>query len=224
LFPGAFFTADPKHSTAGMLYNAFFLLFLGSVHPVAFEMTAFGNTVLGFFSSIIVTYLTFRLVLPTNPDRRLKSLARDMISDLEAAARASVDFSSVEFETRMFNRASQLIQISVEAPEKASAHIEGALAAIDLGREILRLRNLLLVQGPQRGLSVTAYEAVSVSLRELGQLSLDPEDTIRSVIAAARKIRGSLTKLDANYSSDRRAAASLDDICAVLSHQKQFIF
>ncbi len=128
------------------------------------------SDLLGFFSAHLLTFAFFGLLFPTDPIRHGRNMVLDLIRDLERSARATSDHRATEWEILMYNRLSSLIKVMAESGEVKQEILEGSFAVLDIGKEIIQLRQ----QMKSPALSSDGRKLIQLSLKALGSVRQNP--------------------------------------------------
>jgi len=164
------FSTMPKHAASSTAFLIFFSVFLGLRNPMQYDMAAFLNTVFAMQLGTVFAVIAFLVLWPVNPVRGVRRLIGRLRADLVAlAATGPIPAASV-WESMMHDRLARLSTRLATSPDRA-AMVEGGIAAIHIGRELVRARRLL------------------------GGLTLPPV-TARTVETALRALRGPAVRFD----------------------------
>ena len=181
---GCLYATQPKHAGAATAFLIFFPTFLGFRNPMQYDIAATLNTIFAFVLGALCGVLVFHTVWPVNPVREVRRLIAQMRADLgDLAHRRRPPRSLTMWETTMHDRLSRLSTRLAASPDRAAV-IEGGMAAIHIGREMIRARLML------------------------GSLTL-PDETAQDVETAWRALRGLVAAPDAATDAAERAAQRL---------------
>ena len=182
LLPGIWLQFHPRQGLRAFGYVVFFSAMIAVRNPISFNDITLFNTWLAFIIGTVALVVVFRALLPPNPgldaNRLIRSLAR---AAAQSASRRRPPAREVweNLQVQKVARLTQRLQ-SLDAPGRHDL-IDRALITIELGRDVLRLRQLLrdAVLEPQE------RQAVDASLAAIGHVRRHPQQAARSVEAAA---------------------------------------
>ncbi len=120
------------------------LFFLFVMQPGLTAVPAPGTYVLGGLAclgGIGVAILSFRFLLPVDPERRLKSLLLAIARDLLTIAATDSAHSAEKSRFRVHHRVLRLLTNASKIDNDASSVVEGGLAALAIGRCLQQLRD-----------------------------------------------------------------------------------
>lgn len=225
LIPGSLVAFNRSTTLAGIFFTADTVLLLGPAYPMAFDMGFFLSLSEAFFLGVLIPYFIFGFVLPVNPSGRIKELAAGLARDIEKVAREESAERALRFESRMHTKVARMMALLGESGTAETEVITGALAALDVGHETLRLKRLLLTdRTPSQSDLLTPQVATTIQevLGALGRVSEDPAGTETFVALKAQ----SLTRYAGGESDQakqcRRTAASLEEIAATVGSNRTF--
>lgn len=176
-------TTRPKHAGSATAFLIFFTIFTNLRNPMQYDIAATLNTDIAFVLGSMCGVLAFRTLWPANTVRFARRLIAQMRDDLSDLAAAGALPSLTMWETTMHDRLSRLSTRLSTSPERAAV-IEGGMAAIHIGRDMVRAR------------------------QTLGTLTLPP-DSARSVETALHAMRGLAAASDEVVPAAKAAALRL---------------
>ncbi|WP_246753082.1 FUSC family protein [Sinorhizobium sp. BG8] len=133
----------------------------------------------------MIALISFRLIFPTDAHRRLNTLIAMMVHDLErmAAARDATSHQ-VAWRSRLYHRLIRLVRWADRSAERELSPAEGGMAVYSLGASILSMRELA-----ERGeLSAGTTRAITIALRRIERVSLDPARASAALERAAERV------------------------------------
>jgi len=215
LLLGVIYSMKPKTAFIGVGFYVFFITLLAPTNPMSYSPEFFLNNALATVGGAALTAVAHRLILPIDPRRHVRALVRAIQSDLRALLLGSVS-SPEAWEGRMHERLIQLGVRMAAAGVRQDGLLRGGFASLRLGREMLRVRNLLA----QDQVALDHCAPVREALRKIGS---EPH----AALNACRDAAQSLSELAATRSSEEsrapmRAAASLTEIAVLLGRHRRF--
>jgi uncharacterized membrane protein YccC len=141
--PGLLATVDPRKAGIANGFLIFFTNFAAPSNPMHWDTEATMNAVLATLIGAGCGVLSFRVLLPSEPRRELRTLLRRIRDDLEALARAVHPPSPIAWENRMVARLSRLALRADGDDAQRADLLDGGFAALRFGREVVRLRPTL---------------------------------------------------------------------------------
>jgi len=174
----------PKHAGSATAFLIFFTTFLGLRNPMQYDVAATLNTVFAFVLGALCGVLVFHTLWPVNTTRAIRRLIGQMRADLrDLADRRHPPLSLTLWETRMHDRLSRLSTRLAASPDRPAV-IEGGIAAIHIGREMMRAQLMLgsLTLPPE------TLRGVDTAWRALRRLAVDPDAAAVAVWAAALEL------------------------------------
>ncbi|GBQ17053.1 FUSC family protein [Komagataeibacter rhaeticus] len=171
-------------------YNNFlpFMVYPGNQSRLD-ELTFFNTNsavVLGIWCSVLV----FRLVLPFDPDAERWHMRRQMVADLRRIARAPTIPDTAAWVTTLTARFARLVRHAPLSDAQTNAYLDGVLATMTVGLDLIRLRRLLA----RRTLPPALHRAVGDLLAAFAAWRGQPPVTLArmaaTVLAQARAQAG----------------------------------
>ncbi|HEV2675007.1 MAG TPA: FUSC family protein [Aliidongia sp.] len=179
------YTTIPKHAGSATAFLIFFTTFTNLRNPMTYDIAAALNTDIAFILGSLCGVLVFRTFWPADPVRSARRLVAEVLRDLRDLAGPRRPPTLTMWETTMHDRLSRLSTRLAASPDRAAV-VEGGMAAIHIGRDMMRAH------------------------RRLDGLSL-PADPARSVDAAWRALRGLVAAPDMAAQAAKTAALRLLD-------------
>lgn len=209
-------TTRPTLAFAALAYLVAFNTLVAAANPMALDVAAYCNQVLGWLAGVAVTLICFRLILPRDPGREAQRIAGAIRDDALVLARNLKPRDRLAFEHLQHHRLSRIALILKGDPARLGALIDESLAGVHLGRALLRIRRAL--EGPS--FPAELQGSVLAALRPLqgaGHGASGSAGAIRD--AAVRLLHGRSSTSGACDQSDRdihRVTAALEDIATLL--------
>lgn len=183
--PGIYATSVPKTALAGLAYLVAFNTLTGATNPFRPDVELFLNQSVAWVLATFLTLLTFRLILPGNlatDATRLRRTIRDDTLALVAGRRVT----AAGWQQRQQHRIAQLGALLAGQPAAMTQASIEALAALHVGKELLRIR-----RGAARdGLPDPARRCVQAGLAGLARHAAAPPRAARHARRAAHALAG----------------------------------
>ena len=217
---GCLYATLPKHAGSATGFLIFFTTFIGFRNPMQYDVAAMLNTVVAFVVGALCGVLVFCTVWPFNINREVRRLIGQMRADLrDLADRHRPPISLTMWETTMHDRLSRLSTRLAASPDRPAV-IEGGMAAIHIGREIMRAQLML----GSLTLPADAAHAVDDAWRALRGLAVAPDAAAQATQAAALSL---LAASGEDWAGDERtslvrAAAAHHEIALLLTRHRAF--
>lgn len=179
--PGVYATGAPATALAGLAYLVAFNTLTAASNPMHYGLPAFLNYAAAWVLATIFALLAFRLILPRDPARefaRLRATVRDEALALLRGGHARPE----AWQQRQQHRVAQLGALLKSRPALLSEALAQSLAAMHLGREVLRIRRALR----RRELPDGAQHA---AMQGLERLARQPGPPSRAAVHAKRTAR-----------------------------------
>lgn len=195
--------AHRRTAPAGFDYNMVVLLLLQPIEPPSgtlLHALALSGAVA---AAPIAGWLSYRLVFPVEPRRRLVHIATSMVHDLAAMARESGRPTDREiWRRRLYHRLLRAIRWAEKSGGGGGAIVEAAVAVLDVGSAILRLREIRA----EPGLLRPVERALDVAVARGAAIAASPERFARALDEAARRLAAVGRREDAERLADAAAA------------------
>lgn len=207
---GGFIFAHRGTAIVGFDYNMVMLLLLQPTWPLTGNfpdsVAATGAVILG----PLIALLSYRLVFPINGQRRLQTLTKMMVHEIEAmATRKGVSRQRSIWRVRLYHRVLRLVRWAEKTGNSTEQVIDGAFAILLLGSAVLHIDERISRPEVKAG-TVRRLQAVRARLRNV---SADPA-------RAARALQKVVPGVTDDPSIDR---ALLREAAAELETQSAFI-
>lgn len=219
LVPTALAMANPRSVGVATAFAINFLAFLSPHQGMTYDPGPFFAGSASVLVGILLAIGVFVLVLPADPWVTINRIARTMREDLARLCLHERVPRRSAFESLAYDRVNQLMPLLPRAGKKGEAVLEGSVAAVTVGLEVLRLRNA------QRDSAIPADTRLSITnfLRALARELLFPrpgEPPTAIVTLARRYAAGIAERSDA--AEMLRIAASLRIIAAAIEDSPDF--
>ncbi|MBV1837429.1 FUSC family protein [Acetobacter estunensis] len=189
LLPGIWIQFHPRYALRGFGYAVFFNVMTQVSNPVRYEDIPLINSWLAYWVACVGIALVFRVILPA--DQRL-----DVARLVTALCRAVQRFALLPLRYRVMWLNWEYLQMQrvlrltmrlslVERPERVFHVTDAALAAVALGRVVMRLRGLLRLDGR---VTLAQEKLVAEALGSLSGLRQDPQATATCLRQAAARL------------------------------------
>ncbi|NHO32572.1 FUSC family protein [Acetobacter fallax] len=194
LLPGIWIQFHPKYALRGFGYAVFFNVMARVQNPVRYDDIALFNGWFAFLIAAALLALVFRVILPADQrldvSRLVTALCRSVQKFAALPLRKEVSWPGWEYlQMQRVLRLSQRLAF-VDTSERVFHVTDAALAAVALGRVVMRLRTLL-----RDGDATPQQEkAVMHALESLRDLRRDPLATAERLRASAVAIRPGLAQ------------------------------
>lgn len=215
LFAGVLLSIPQRTAFIGAGFYVCFLTLLAPSNPMVYDPQAFLSNALAIVAGVGLTAVVYRLFLPADPRRQVRALVRAIQADVAGLAAMRGSVARATWEARMHDRLVSLGSHMRAAGVAQDGLLRGGFAALRIGREILRLRDLS-----------AEYPAGAVIRPVLRQLQAFAERPQRAVLAADQAAHR-LLDLAADEPgpvalAPLRAAASLTEIAILLGRHRRF--
>ena len=137
--PGIYATSVPKTALAGTAYLVAFNTLTGATNPFRPDVALFLNQSVAWVLATFLTLLTFRLILPRNAATDATRLRRTIRDDTLAVV-AGKRVVAAGWQQRQQHRIAQLGALLAGQPAAMTQASIEALAALHVGKELLRIR------------------------------------------------------------------------------------
>ncbi|MCR6631519.1 MAG: FUSC family protein [Magnetospirillum sp.] len=148
-------------------------------HP---QVAQLANMGLGIICGMATAALVNRIGVPASPAARAEALSAEIVRDLAALA-AAAKGKGHKWRNKAYHRVLRLVLKANEAGGDAASRLEGALAALNVGMAISRLRVLLSAPGPSKE-QRAGIQAVLAACRRLDR---DPDAVAARALAEATR-------------------------------------
>ena len=136
LVPAGAMAAQPWHQPLFGAAASMFTPLLGPANLMSYDPGAYYNSALSLVGGVLFAMLTFALLPPMPPAQRARRLLALTLRDLRRLCRGRLVCSEAEWRSRVYGR------LSVMPPSADPLQAARLAAALSLGREIIRLRQM----------------------------------------------------------------------------------
>ncbi|MGS0894293.1 FUSC family protein [Burkholderia stagnalis] len=207
--PGIYATSVPRTALAGLAYLVAFNTLTAATNPFRPDVALFLNQSVAWVLATFLTLLTFRLILPRNlatDAARLRRTIRDDALALVAGRRAASGWQQ-----RQQHRIAQLGALLASQPAAMTQASIEALAALHVGKELLRIRRGVA----HDGLPDSARRCARAGLAGLARRATAPARAARHARRAAHRLAG-LAAARPGDAELKRLTAAFADVCVLL--------
>lgn len=199
--PGIYATSAPATALTGLAYLVAFNTLAAADNPMHYALQDFANYAVAWVLATAFALLCFRLILPRDVHRDALRLRHAIRDDALALLRGKRP-GQRGWQQRQQHRLAQLGAMLKGRPETLTVALAQSLAAIHLGREVLRVQRLLA----SRALPADGARLAQRALERLAQG--DAPATRRALHArrAARQLARLLARQPATPPAQRQAA------------------
>ncbi len=217
---GAYLSTKPRFAGGATGFLIFFVTFVSPHNPMTFDMATYLNTTFANVFGMACVLPCFRVIFPQNHWRSTVKLARDIGLSLAKLAASPKAGNLLQWEYRAHDRlAVMATRLSFDNPRRAGL-VNGALAAIRIGREIVRARSLLEKIPLDHGTRAT----VTTAFRAFSHAASQPQRAIDQAMTTAQTLlQQARTMPEDGARAVLRATASLQE-CSALLEQNQAFF
>jgi uncharacterized membrane protein YccC len=184
--------------------TGFAIMYLAMLNPreaMVYDPLGFAMLSAAVLVGLVVCAAVHRLVLPPRPQEEIQQLLEAIRTDLARLCIEPRRPAKLVFESRMYDRINQLLpRLELVGPQ-ADAVLDGSLAALTLGLEIVRLRG----RRHDRPLSAAAQALLDELLARLASLLTGPSvaggvgDLVGAMRTGARTLAGDAPLLPAGF-------------------------
>ena len=220
LLPCALMMANPRYASTATAFAINFLLFVNPREAMTASPWAFVNVAVAVLGGILLSVAVFALVLPPRPQRVVERVVDAFRADLTRLCLHERLPKASAFESLAYDRINQLMAPLERVGSKGQYVLDGSLAAVTMGLEILRLRRLV----HRNALAPDHAGAVTAILGQLARLLMmrgPHAKPLHDLIASLRDLSSSSAS-DESAAVHLQAAASLRVIAAVLEDHPIF--
>lgn len=204
--PGIYATSAPKTALAGLAYLVAFNTLTAAGNPMHYSLHDFANYSVAWVLATAFALLAFQLILPRNPLRDVSRLLQALRNDALALLRGK-RADATGWQQRQQHRLAQLGAQLKGQPALPDALAQG-LAAIHVGREVLRLQRLLA----SRALPPHAQRLVQQGLARLAGHGAPASRRAQHARRAARLLARQLDQAPVQRQAVQVAIAAFADI------------
>lgn len=199
--PGIYATSAPATALTGLAYLVAFNTLAAADNPMHYALHDFANYAVAWVLATAFALLCFRLILPRDPRRDVQRLRHAIRDDALALLRGKRPGPS-GWQQRQQHRLAQLGASLKGRPEALAVALAQSLAAIHLGREVLRIQQLLA----SRALTADGGRLAQRALERLAQGDAPAARRALHARRAARQLARLLAGQPAASLAQRQAA------------------
>ncbi|MBN5310711.1 FUSC family protein [Serratia marcescens] len=205
--PGIYATTLPRHMLAGLAYLVGFNTLAAADNPMHYNLHDFLNYSVAWIAATAFAVLSFQLLLPRNPERDIERLRHRVRNETLALLRGKSP-DAVVWQQRQQHRIAQLGAMLKSSPQRIAAELAPALAAIHVGREVLRIKKTLA----SRRLPPTPHTVAQRGMVRLAATAGSSSRTIRHARRTARQLAGMAERYPQQRQDIQKTMAAFADI------------
>lgn len=219
MVPAALAMANPRYVGVATAFAINFLAFLSPHQAMTYDPWPFFAGSASILVGILLAIGVFLVVLPADPWLTIHRIVRAMREDLARLCLHERVPRRSAFESLAYDRVNQLMPLTPRAGKKGDAILDGSIAAVTVGLEILRLRSAQQNPStpPETALSITNF--LRGLAREL--LFRRPGEPQTATITVARQYAAGITERS-DTAEMFQIAASLRIIAAAIEDFPDF--
>jgi len=214
LIPAALAMANPRFTSIATSFAINFLLFVNPRQPMVAQPWPFLNEAVAVLGGILLSVGVFAVVLPRRPESVIERVVEAFRADLTRLCLHERLPKPSAFESLAYDRINQLMAPLERVGTKGQYVLDGSLAAVIMGLEILRLRRFIR-DGQLEAAHAGEVSAMLVRLAKLLAIRGPHAKILRDMIVDLRALAGS-SATDASPDLHLQAAASLRVIALTL--------
>ncbi|NNC23004.1 FUSC family protein [Salinisphaera sp. USBA-960] len=166
---------DPKIAVSGRISLIMFALLTHVQNGAIPPFTTYVEILIGITMAITLTMLSFKLIMPVSPNQRLREQLAGVFNEM---TRDHKQHSRVRFETRMYDRLSQLSMNAAVNPTHFSAR-QAVMATLNMGLEIRSLR----VYAERAGFTQSIDRSIDAMVEQIGIFFAQQSRTLGAINA-----------------------------------------
>ncbi|MGB3643305.1 MAG: FUSC family protein [Mesorhizobium sp.] len=219
LVPAALAMANPRLVGVATAFAINFLAFLSPHQVMTYNPAEFFGSSASILVGILLAIGVYLVVLPADPWATANRIARAMRQDLARLCLHERIPRRSAFESLAYDRINQLMPLVRRLGRRGEAFLGGGIAAVTLGLEILRLRNLQRAPATPADVSQKITDFLAGLTRDL--LGGHPAKSWAAAIAAIRHEAAALAAAG-NNANALNVAVSLRIIAAAIENYPEF--
>jgi uncharacterized membrane protein YccC len=137
---GIYATTKLKYTAAGLGYVVAFNTLVGATNTMTFDVASYLNQAAHWLVGVAVVTLCFRILIPRNPAKDAQRIGLAILEDVRWLASAAKIPDRLAWEHLQHHRLSRIALTMKGNPAGVKRTVEGGLAALHVGRAILRIR------------------------------------------------------------------------------------
>lgn len=213
LFEAVVATMTPGTVFIGVGFYVFFITLLAPTNPMTYDVQTFLSNALATVGGAALTTVVYRLVLPVDRRRNVRSMVLAIQADIGRLIAQPDGIARAGWEAGMHDSLARLGSHMRAAGVAQDSLLRGGFAALRIGRELLRIRDLELDPAG----AALAEEAIAA----LRRLSEAPQQAVRTSDATARALLA-LADDQPGQTALIKAAASFTEIAILLGRHRRF--
>lgn len=214
--PGIYATSVPRTALAGLAYLVAFNTLTAAGNPMQYSLHDFANYSVAWVLATAFALLAFQLILPRDPLRDVARLRHALRDDALALLRGNRP-DAAGWQQRQQHRLAQLGALLKGQATLPDTLAQG-LAAIHVGREVLRLQRLLA----SRHLPPAAQRVAQQGLDRLAGRHAPASRRALHARRAARLLARQLDQAPAQRQAVQKAMAAFADIDGLIQGQARY--
>jgi uncharacterized membrane protein YccC len=205
--------ADPRHASVATPFAINYLVFLNPRDVMAYDPIAFLNGAASILVGILLSIAIFAVVLPRRPRATARRLVQAMREDLLRLCLRRRLADPTAFQSLAYDRINQLMPLLDRRDPSDKALLDGCVASVTLGLEVLRLRRAMAVGT----VPDAAARAIQHGLERLSHLLALPTASGAPQSDVPQRLRSAAETLGGSSASSLAIAASLRLIAALVA-------
>jgi uncharacterized membrane protein YccC len=207
LLPAGLAMADPRYAGVATPFAINYLVFLNPREAMVYEPLAFLNGSAALLVGILLSIAIFAVVLPRRPRETIARLVHALREDLLRLCLRQRLPDPTAFESLAYDRINQLMPLLDQRNPSDKALLDGCVASVTMGLEILRLRRALAAGILPIGVADEIGSALDRLSRLLAQHSPHTDITHPLRVIAATLGRGATSAIALNVAASLRLIA-----------------
>jgi uncharacterized membrane protein YccC len=221
LVPGGMLLLNPNTAAIGLAYCVLFLSMAQVDNVMNYDMANLINNILANVIAVIFGILAYLLLWPANAKAARRYVVHRIRKGLQNVSHLPDFTDTYLWQTRMFDRIQRLLDPANPAGTDTDEWFDGGVAALNLGNEILRLRQLE-EEGKMSARVAAQVRAVLASFRHLVADPAEAREAINVALHQVREIPAADTP-EARRAGFR-ARGSLVEMAAFFTDYPRFLY
>lgn len=143
LVPVALTALHPRTAGFASAYCVNFMVLSRPLNSMDYDVVSFLNNSMAVVAGVTCGVLAYQLIVPPNPSAARRYIVHRIRRGLRAISLRNPIPPAWKWQTRMYDRVYRLFDAANPSGTPTNEWFEGGLAALNLGNEVLRLRQLL---------------------------------------------------------------------------------
>ena len=181
MIPGGILSLNPNTAPMGLSYCVFFLANARVYNLMDYDVSLLLNNIVATIFGVIFGGMFFLLLWPADPQAARRYVVRRIRRGLQQISQFTPVVDTDLWQTRMFDRINRLSDPTNPSSVKTDEWFDGGLAALNLGNEVLRLRNLE-VQGKMSTMVTEQVRNVMHAFKHLLSNPAEAQEAIRRAV------------------------------------------